>query len=122
MGARSSRNSPARVNPGAPWAARCSPGRGRIGRSQPTARASHLAHRTPAGSRPSAGSPAAVLQATIVHDTKEVLMPRSNGSKTTTRRRLLAGSAAGVAVVAVDAVMPATANAADGDNLKIGQE
>jgi hypothetical protein len=49
-------------------------------------------------------------------------MPRSNGSKTTTRRRLLAGSAAGVAVVAVDAVMPATANAADGDNLKIGQE
>ena len=49
-------------------------------------------------------------------------MPRSNGSKTTTRRRLLAGSAAEVAVVAVDAVMPAIANAADGDNLKIGQE
>ena len=49
-------------------------------------------------------------------------MPDPNGSKTTTRRRLLAGTVAGAAVVTVDAVMPASASAADGDNLKIGQE
>jgi len=49
-------------------------------------------------------------------------MPSSIGSKTTTRRRLLAGTVAGAAVVAVDAVLPASASAADGDNLRIGQE
>lgn len=48
-------------------------------------------------------------------------MPGSNGSKMT-RRRLLGGSVAGAAMLAVDAVKPATANAADGDDLKIGQE
>lgn len=49
-------------------------------------------------------------------------MPRSIGSKATTRRRLLAGTVAGAAMVAVDAVLPASASAADGDILRIGQE
>jgi len=49
-------------------------------------------------------------------------MRGSISSKATTRRRLLAGTVAGAAVVAADAVLPASAAAADGDNLKIGQE
>lgn len=49
-------------------------------------------------------------------------MPDFIRSKTTTRRRLLAGTVAGAAVMAADAMRPASASAADGDNLKIGQE
>ena len=49
-------------------------------------------------------------------------MRGSIGSRSTTRRRLLAGTVAGAALVAADAVMPDGARASDGDNLKIGQE